>query len=193
MFYLKYWSIAPCLFLPGASNATFTGCNPVSYTFHVLCRFLASSSLFLRSYVTFSAILFLDFTAFRWIHPARSFSTIASTPLRHFSLFAAVLRKMSRCLPFSRSSILKCIIVVVVVVDSIREQEERKINVLGEASPTDTNGLYYSVSWRMLMTIQLRERIVTLALLILSTSSKPEPETSTTAGTVSVSYVALKT
>ena len=35
---------------------------------------------------------------------------------------------------------------------------------------------YYSVSWRMLMTIKLREYIVTLVLFSLSTSSKPEPE-----------------
>ena len=75
------------------------------------CRSLSFSSFFISFPAlichSFSATLFLDFTAFRWIHPARSFSTIASTPLRHLSLFAAVLRKMSRCLPFSRSSILK--------------------------------------------------------------------------------------
>ena len=87
----KHCSIVLCLF------------PSVSVT---LRRFLASSSRFLRSYVTFSAALFLDFTAFRLIHLAYSFFTIAFTPLRHLSLFTAVLRKISRCLPLSRSSIV---------------------------------------------------------------------------------------
>ena len=47
------------------------------------CRFLASASRLLRSYVTFSAALFLDFSVLRLIHLACSFATIASTPLLH--------------------------------------------------------------------------------------------------------------
>ena len=86
---LKRWSIALCLFLP-ASVA--------------LCRFLLSSSLFLRLYTAFSIALFLDFAAFRWIHLAHSFSTSASTPLRHLALLYAFTRSIFRRLPFSRSS-----------------------------------------------------------------------------------------
>ena len=82
----------------------------------VRCLFLASSSLFLRSYVIFSAALFLDFSALRLVHLACSFSTIASTPRLHLLLFTAVLRRISICLPFSRSSMLKCVLLSCVVV-----------------------------------------------------------------------------
>ena len=71
---------------------------------------LASSSRFLRSYVAFSAALLFDFAALRLIHLARSFVAIASTPPLHLLLFTAVLRKISICLPLSRPSMLKCVL-----------------------------------------------------------------------------------
>ena len=98
--YLKYWSIVLCLLL----------------------RRLLSSLRFLLSYTIFSAARFLVFTVFICIHLVppltntytyiliyiRSFSTIASTPLRRLFLFLAVARSIFKCLPFSRSSTLKC-------------------------------------------------------------------------------------
>ena len=102
----------------------------LSFCFHlslpvVRCLFLASSSRFLRSYVTFSAALFFDFAALRLIHHACSFVTIASTPLLHLLLFtavAAVLRRISICLPFSRSSTLKCVLLSCIVSFSLRSR-----------------------------------------------------------------------
>lgn len=86
--YMKYWSIVLCIFC--------------------LVSLLLSSPFLLFSYAIFSAARFLETRAFLWVHLTFAFSTIASTPSRYLCLDLAVIRSISSCLPFSRSSTLKC-------------------------------------------------------------------------------------